>query len=683
MAGKRQHYVPRLLQRGFLNDPLDEAERTWLHRRGAIPRLVGIRDVGVEDWFYSRKSQDGELTLDDAITDLERLLGPSVVALRASSPGTPIDADEAARTVVHLVTRTAHLRGVMSAAMTNITDEIESLFSDPVRLGGMIGLTGPAFAPVVLDTIHTSAAELLPAWIPAALSERIIAFALRELGDQLIEQTVAAFGPILLQLSSNLMGKVRDAHNSALAISPERNGWVTALVGFEWTVEAGEDLILPDAVALAREADGPLMPLLFTKPADANAVVMPIAADRILIGRRSGSAPIDLAGFNEQAAASCETFFIGAKPFDDDKLSVLIRSTPANAIEEMISAAVREAEQARSAPAMVPTPAKPHTFTQQGFSYSVRLADFGDDILAKEFSDVLQGVVGTLARDLPLHELDGFTLAVDYHGVLATLDRVDPDLPPVTSSALGYSLSVAKSVTLTRNGARKKHFVIAARLAEMWLSSDAEERATGLYMLVNMLAEVAHSTRYARAQETSFTLDAIGHELHPAVATTPASYWSARQAAFVAPDQGQAYADLVIDSLDFTERAIADERARIPGSGDISNVIMRTLECVSAVLDHSADWLGHRDGLAKDQAFAGRDLPERLKTRRLDRWIELFGRDLAACYGPDDALNLEVVAKLSTHVERLFRSFDVYCWPEDDDIRYRLTDQVIPPSQLP
>ena len=72
MAGKRQHYVPRLLQRDFLDDPSDEAERTWLHRRGADAWLVSIRDVGVEDRFYSRKSPDGMPTLDDAITDLER-----------------------------------------------------------------------------------------------------------------------------------------------------------------------------------------------------------------------------------------------------------------------------------------------------------------------------------------------------------------------------------------------------------------------------------------------------------------------------------------------------------------------------------------------------------------------------------------------------------------------------------
>ncbi|WP_244104177.1 DUF4238 domain-containing protein [Burkholderia ambifaria] len=71
MAGKRQHYVPRFLQRGFLNDPHDEAQRTWLHRRSAKARLVGIRDVGVGEYFYSKLSTDGKATLDDLITEVE------------------------------------------------------------------------------------------------------------------------------------------------------------------------------------------------------------------------------------------------------------------------------------------------------------------------------------------------------------------------------------------------------------------------------------------------------------------------------------------------------------------------------------------------------------------------------------------------------------------------------------
>lgn len=683
MAGKRQHYVPRLLQRGFLDDSSNGAELTWLHRRGADARLVGIRDVGVEDWFYSRKSPDGTPTLDDAITDLERDLSASVGAVRASAPGSSIEARAAAHTVVHLVMRTAHLRRVIAAGMTSITNEIESMFTDRARLSEMLGLTGPAPASIVSDAIRDSAAELVPAGIPAAFSERLIAFELRELGERLIERTATMIGPIFPQLFSGLESRVREAHNSILAASPESNGWITALSEFKWTVEAGVDLILPDAVALAREDDGPLMPLLFTKATDVRAVIMPVSSDRMLVGRILGSAPVDLSTFNTQAAASCEDFFIGAKPFKKETLNALIGSAPANEIAEAISTPVREAEQTRSTACLVTAPTEPIEFTHQDFSFSVRLADFGDEVLAKEFANVLQGVVGTLARHLPLHELDGFTLAADYNGALATVDRGDPDLPPVTSSALGYGQGVAKPVTVSRDGARKEHLIIAAGLAEMWLSPDTKIRATGLYTLVKMLAGVAHSTLYAKARETSITPDAMGREFHLAVATTPAGYWSARQAAFVEPDQGQAYADLVVDGLDFAEREIANERARIPESGDIGNTTMRALECVSAVLSHAADWLGHRDGLAEGQLFTGSDLPERLKARGLDRWIELFGRDLAACYSPDDTLKLEMVTGLSLHVERLFWSLGIYCWPEDDDVRCLVTDQFFFPPELP
>src|SRR5689334_20002283 len=98
---------------------------------------------------------------------------------------------------------------------------------------------------------------------------------------------------------------------------------------------------------------------------------------------------------------------------------------------------------------------------------------------------------------------------------------------------------------------------------------------------------------------------------------------------------------------------------------------------------HAADWLGHRDGLPEGQAFAGSDLCERLKTCGLDHWIELFGRDLAACYGPDGVLNLEVVTSLRPHVERLFRRLGIYCWPEDGDVRCLITDRFFLPPQLP
>lgn len=58
----------------------------------------------------------------------------------------------------------------------------------------------------------------------------------------------------------------------------------------------------------------------------------------------------------------------------------------------------------------------------------------------------------------------------------------------------------------------------------------------------------------------------------------------------------------------------------------------------------------------------------------MDRWIELFGRDLAACYPPDGALNMSVVTSLSRHVERLLWSVGIYAWPDDGVMRCVVTD---------
>ncbi|MCI1301291.1 hypothetical protein [Acetobacter sp.] len=672
--------MPRLLQRGFLAE-LD-GERTWLHRTGRPARLVSIKDVGTEDWFYSRKGTPGELTLDDAITAFEQDLGKDVAILRRTPPGTSIKPDLAARITVHLVMRTAHLRQTIEQGVNDITNEIESVFTDPTRLGAMMGIDRPMLAPAVTDSIRRAAQELVPVGFPAPLSERLLSFFMREYGDELAAQAVATLKPILPMLFKELVSRVRDSHNAIVAKPLDDHGWVKTLTGFHWTIEAGVDLILPDAVALARETGHSLAPLLFTTAADAELILLPMAHDRVLVGRSDTATGVDLTTYNAQAAASCQDFFVAASRFGAEGLSATIGSGPALALAASITEAVHDAETARRDydGADLP-PAQPRTFALADFSYRVTLHDFGDDVLAQEYAAILQSVVGTLSQDIPLHDLDGVTIAADYDDALAKLDRGNPDLPPVASSALGYGIGAAKPVTVVRDGESKSHLVLAAGIAAAWTSDDAGVRASSLHLLIKMLAGIAHGTRYANVPP--FTPDAIGHALHFAVAHAPTGYWSAKQAAFVDPDQGGNYADLVITSLDFARNEIEAARARMADDSDVGEALLIAFDCVSAVVNHVADWLGHRDGLAPDQPFAGDDLATRLAPSGLDHWLALFGRDLAASYGEDGAIDLAVVTTLSRHVERLFWSLGIYCWPEGDDVRCVVSDRPLAPLLLP
>lgn len=680
MAGKRQHYVPRFLQRGFLigrKDATAEAERTWLHRLGAPARPVGIGDVGVEDWFYSRKGLPGEVTLDHAITEFEKGFSRDVAILRGSAPGTIIEPEHAARTVVHLVMRTAHLRRTISTGMVSMVEEVQALFSDPQRLAAMLGFDAPALANVVTEAIRDTALKLVPAGFPPAFSERLLTFIIRERGDELAANVVAMFSASLPTLLTGLASMVRNSHNELVARPLDDHGWVRVLSGFTWSVEGASDLILPDAVALSKTVNGSLEALLFTGGTDTELVLLPLAHDRMLVGRRDPAATVDFATFNAAAAAACQSFFISARLHDEDALTSTIGSGPAKALIHAIAESIANAEEARSfAPDQLP-PAQPRRLKQDEFSYSVTLHDFGDELLAREYGDILQSVIASLSRDLPLHELDGITIAADYADALAKLDLGDPRLPPVVSGALAYSTGVAMPVTVMRDGKRKQHLVLSAWIAAGWASENLQTRAMTLHLLIKMLAGIANSAQFA--QPVAFKPDEMARELHHAVARAPSSYWSAKRAAFVAPDEGITYADLVLDSLKHASEAIGMAHARMTDSSDVGEAFNVALESVSAVLGHAADWVGHRDGLAEDQPFEGDDLQARLAPYGLDHWLTLFGRDLTASYTEVGALDLSVVATLSRHVERLLWSIGVYCWPDDGGVQCVISDQPLMP----
>lgn len=48
-----------------------DGECIWLYCVGGVVWLVGIKDVGIEDWFYLCKGVFGELMLDDVIIVFE------------------------------------------------------------------------------------------------------------------------------------------------------------------------------------------------------------------------------------------------------------------------------------------------------------------------------------------------------------------------------------------------------------------------------------------------------------------------------------------------------------------------------------------------------------------------------------------------------------------------------------
>lgn len=100
MAGRKQHYIPQALQRGFEAAKSGKHSQVWVFRKCQVPYLSSTEGVGAQRHFYSEPAA-GEATLDDLITEYEKdVLSPAIEGLRDMVPG-PVAPDVAASAVSH------------------------------------------------------------------------------------------------------------------------------------------------------------------------------------------------------------------------------------------------------------------------------------------------------------------------------------------------------------------------------------------------------------------------------------------------------------------------------------------------------------------------------------------------------------------------------------------------------
>lgn len=109
MSGRKQHFIPRVLLRGFARE-IRGTERVWVRHRERGAFESNVLDVAASRDFYSAPAGDAvSLTLDDRITDYENQLAEALGRLRTAPEG-PVDTGLATEVVSHLFFRTEAIR---------------------------------------------------------------------------------------------------------------------------------------------------------------------------------------------------------------------------------------------------------------------------------------------------------------------------------------------------------------------------------------------------------------------------------------------------------------------------------------------------------------------------------------------------------------------------------------------
>lgn len=665
MAGKVQHEIPQLFQRGFLIPGAGDAERIFVFRKGGASFPSNINRSAAESYFYSEPSTDGSKTLDDELTDYEGRLDGLVQALRSVPIGEMADPETAAEVIAHLTTRNAHLRGAFAHGITSLAEGARLAFSDEDNVRRMVGLDEPAVTDTFREHLGNALAKepaVEALGIPPAILEKLAFAAIREGFSPFFAEQLPNIEAMLGLLSGGAKDQAREGHRKALAKSTVPDIRVAMLSDFTWQIVAASgDLILPDCVALAIEEGGDIHPLMMASPKAIMTALLPLTSHTLLIGRRGHDAEIDASSFNRSAAECSHTYFLCASQTPEPAdLAGLIGQRSVSVVDNAIAESVGKLLPLAAAP-VEEGPMRP-----AALNIPVMYQGEFNENSARVISDALSGLLGEAAWTMPLDRLDGITIADDYEGALATLDRGKLGIGAARSRQDDKAVGIAQTPNVMRDGILKSHIVMVGFIARNLLSDVEEDRARAEYVVANQLAHVGFTQIFDEALPGVLlsAVDGLDGLLQSCTYSAWNAYFAGRAAApFGGPHRFEDEQYVVLTALEELFTEVPKARASYRWHGDMDRFLEEILPRVRFFLEHAAGLLGHADGVDQDVFVQAPQLAEELEKRQLKAWYADFRRDLAFLW--DRRGRWESYAEflaLNRHAERILWTFPILPW---------------------
>lgn len=344
MAGDRQHSLPRFLMKGFASRTEGKKVFTWLYRKGASAREVSTKDVAVGRLFYETPDE----TADPEITAGETGFGALVTQLREGPLGTPLPSEGIPELVAHLVTRSKHFRDSLEEMGDEALAQFQEFIAKPGALLRLIGSNPTANEEMKQRVLDNLSETLSPEEMVRAQYE-INANWLRILKEGLRKD-----GPIFQAILFDVFSKVREkipemvkAHHVKTLqanLAPELR--VQQFENLTWVMhQARSPLVLGDVVALVEVNENRRFKPYGEAGDSLIGVYLPIAPDRLLVGRPVGEArQVDLKSFRAEYIGACREFFITEKRSRDlETASGLLGSKSRILSKEEIESSFREA----------------------------------------------------------------------------------------------------------------------------------------------------------------------------------------------------------------------------------------------------------------------------------------------------------------------------------------------------
>lgn len=286
MSGKRQHFIPQFLQRGFVSHKKGDKFYTWVFRKDIQPFNSNIENVGVEGYFYTINN---DYNLDNKITDIENRFGSIISIARNTRTIDGYSSQNFGELIAHLEIRTRHLRENLLKLTSSIFGNLFSFLEDEEQLNMYIAnklFNNPRYlVSFMSDDLKGQ-----------GLDDKIIFMIAEVIQKNIVEkgfiQLIPHYEEFINQMKEGIKNKLMDtikgSHINALNnyLAPDLKIQIYSNLKYE-LVQLNDDIPLSDAMVLFHidSKKREFKPFL-EKDDNLIAVILPISTNIVLIGCR-------------------------------------------------------------------------------------------------------------------------------------------------------------------------------------------------------------------------------------------------------------------------------------------------------------------------------------------------------------------------------------------------------------
>lgn len=314
MAGIRHHILPRFLLKGFASKIAGQEVFTWVYRQEGKIFEANTKNVSVEKHFYGR---EGELNVDDEITEIEKNFAYLLDKLRSQDNGFEILDTKIADFVGHLSIRTKHLRDSLIETSDLLTSTLFNYLADENNFRNWLLEYYKRHPEVVRQCIDDALKK-----IPLSKAQRLM-IRQRMLAvirpkhivsqiDKDINEYTFAFAAIAVSLSEKLPALLKEQHIKILAKSLIPEPSVEEYKNLNWFVcKSDRHLVIGDIGCLFEVDEKKRFISLAGTSDKLQNIYLPISSDTLIIGTRQFELPqIDFDFINKNFVRCSRDFYI-------------------------------------------------------------------------------------------------------------------------------------------------------------------------------------------------------------------------------------------------------------------------------------------------------------------------------------------------------------------------------------